>query len=134
MFISTTPFQTTKTSWKLCLNYICGFHCPPRIICENLLCKERPGLQRKSPIHRGRWLLRLTCLTKSRLFFLAEESGIYCRSSLYCFSLKIIAVVLLKVIISFKYSDQVYFINYIYVITSVFDVAWMRLSGNLKLS
>lgn len=67
----------------------------------------------KGQFKEGRWLLRSTCLTKARLCILAEEPGIYCRRAFYCFSLNIIAVVLLQVIISFKCSAQVYFINYI---------------------
>lgn len=55
----------------------------------------------------------LTSLDPASAFGL-EEPGIYFSRALYYFSLNIITVVLLKVIISFKYSDQVYFINSLY--------------------
>lgn len=66
-------------------------------------------------LHSGREVaLTLDLLNYIKTVHFSQESGIYRRRALYCFNLKIIAVVLLKVIISFKYSDQVYFINDIY--------------------
>ena len=111
-------FRLQGLRCETCLNYICGFCCfpafpalPKTLVKYGFKGESRTGSERAA--QGERWLLCSTWLVKSRLCILADESGIYCRRAFYRFSLNIIAVVLLQVIISFKYSDQVYFINYI---------------------